>query len=96
MCALTIQDPSFILKYAKKKHLLGQKPFSVLAKHCVGDAPSRLVQTFKAKIHSNGKKHKFGIRVPFGIKQAMQLDKENGDALWLDAIKKELACLNEH
>ena len=40
--------------------------------------------------------NEFGVRVPFGIKQAMQLDEENGNALWFDSIKKELACLNEH
>ena len=75
---------------------MGHKPFSTLVKHCVGDAPSRLVQAFKAKVRCNQEKCKFGVRVPFGIKQAMQLDKENGNTFWLDAIKKELACLNAH
>ena len=41
------------------------------------------------------KKYKFGVTIPFGIKQAMRLDKENGNTLWFDAIKKELECLNE-
>ena len=33
--------------------------------------------------------------MPFGVKQAMMLDKENGNTLWFDAIKKELECLND-
>ena len=40
-----------------------------------------------------GKRYKFGVRVPFGVKQAMMLDRENGNTLWLEAIKKELECL---
>ena len=88
MYALAIQDPSEILRYAKTKHLLSQKPFSVLVERCIGDSPSRLAKAFKAKVKSNGKKYKFSIRVPFGLKQAIQLDKENGNTLWFDAIKR--------
>ena len=41
-----------------------------------------------------GKRCKFGVRVPFGVKQAMMSDEENGNTLWLEAMKKELECLN--
>jgi hypothetical protein len=34
--------------------------------------------------------HKFGIRVPKSISEALQLDRENGNRLWEDAIKKEM------
>ena len=94
--ALAIQDPTEILKYARHHHLLSQKPFHTVAKHCVGDSPSRLIKAFKAKVSGNTKKYRFGIRVPFGIKQAMQLDKENGNTYWFEAIKKELDCLSKH
>jgi hypothetical protein len=94
--ALAIQDPTEILKYARTKHLLSQKPFSTLALHCVGDPPSRLAKSFKAKVQGYAAKYKFGVRVPFGLKQAMQLDKENGNTLWFDAIKKVLDCLSQH
>ena len=87
MHSLAFQDPSTILKHARTNHLLAQKPFSTLVNHCVGDAPSGLAKAYKASL-AQGKKYKFGIRVPFGIKQAMMLDKENGNTLWLDAIKK--------
>ncbi len=34
---------------------------------------------------------KFGIEVPMTVKQAHELDKKNGNTLWADAIKKEMA-----
>ena len=37
--------------------------------------------------------HKFGIRVPKSYNEAVQLDKENGNTLWQDAIKMELAAV---
>ena len=33
---------------------------------------------------------KFGIYLPKNIKEALQLDKENGNNLWADAIAKEM------
>jgi hypothetical protein len=35
-------------------------------------------------------KYKFGIQVPKGIKNAINLDKKNGNNLWEEAIKTEL------
>ena len=34
--------------------------------------------------------HKFGIRVPHSVEEALRIDKENGDTKWADAIQKEL------
>ena len=34
--------------------------------------------------------HKFGIRIPKTVKEALQLDRENGNTLWWDAICKEM------
>ena len=35
----------------------------------------------------------YGIKVPKLVKQALQLDKENGNDLWAKAIKKEMDAL---
>ena len=40
--SLALQDPTEILRYAKAKHLLLQKPFNIITNYCVGEAPSRL------------------------------------------------------
>ena len=34
-----------------------------------------------------------GIKVPRNVKEALQFDKENGNTLWADAIKKEMDAL---
>jgi hypothetical protein len=33
---------------------------------------------------------KFGVKVPRTVKEALELDKKNGNTFWADAIKKEL------
>jgi hypothetical protein len=35
--------------------------------------------------------HKFGIRIPKTVAEALQLDKENGNTYWADAITKEMS-----
>jgi hypothetical protein len=36
------------------------------------------------------KTHKFGIRVPRSVEEALRIDKENGNTLWEDAMNKEM------
>ena len=36
------------------------------------------------------KTHRYGIRVTNTLKEAINIDKENGDTLWWDAIMKEI------
>ena len=33
---------------------------------------------------------KFGIMVPGSVEEAIKLDKDNGNTLWQDAIRKEM------
>ena len=40
--------------------------------------------------------YKFGIRVPDNVAHALQLDKENGNTYWRDAINKELAEIDQY
>ena len=34
--------------------------------------------------------HKFGIKIPRNVKEALKLDQDNGNTLWQDAYKKEM------
>jgi hypothetical protein len=34
--------------------------------------------------------HKFGIELPKTVKEALELDKKNGNTFWADAIAKEM------
>ena len=94
--ALALQDPIPILRYARKHHLLDQRPFKSLSRYCTGDAPSHLARAFKAKTKPSAPKYKFGIQVPQGLKQAYEIDRLNGNTLWADAIKKELEQLSDY
>ena len=35
--------------------------------------------------------HKYGVRIPKSVEEALQIDKENGNHLWGDAIRKEMS-----
>ena len=48
----------------------------------------RILQKVKTKYWS--RTHKYGIRIPKNIKEAIEIDKENGNTLWMDAIKLEM------
>lgn len=45
-----------------------------------------------AKVKSKywARTHKYGIRVPKSIKEAIAIDKENGDTRWMDAVRLEM------
>ena len=34
--------------------------------------------------------HKYGIRIPKNMKEAMEIDREAGNTLWMDAIRLEM------
>ena len=95
MYALALQDPIPIIAYAKQKRILNQGPFRILVNYCTGDAPSNMARAYKAKVHPGTPKFQFGVQVPMGVKQALALDKKNGNTKWQDAIKTELAQLEE-
>lgn len=48
----------------------------------------RILQKVKSKYWA--RTHKYGIRVPKNIKEAMEIDKENGNTLWMDAVRLEM------
>lgn len=48
----------------------------------------RIIQKVKAKYWRTT--HKFGIRVPKSVEEAVQIDNENGSRLWQDTIEKEM------
>jgi hypothetical protein len=38
--------------------------------------------------------HKFGVRLPHSVQEALQIDEETGTTFWQDAIRKELQKIN--
>ena len=55
-----------------------------------------ITRVYKASSSPTGIKYKFGIQVPKGIKNAINLDKKNGNNLWEKAIKTELKQLTDY
>ncbi|KAI2502045.1 Reverse transcriptase (RNA-dependent DNA polymerase) [Fragilaria crotonensis] len=50
----------------------------------------RILQKIKTKSKYWSRTHKYGVRVPKNVKEAMEIDKENGNSLWMDAIRLEM------
>jgi len=48
----------------------------------------RIIKKVKSKYWQ--RTHKYGIRLPKSVQEALHLDQENGNTLWYDAIQKEL------
>ena len=49
---------------------------------------NRIISKVKSKYWV--RTHKYGIRIPKSVKEAQQLDRENGETRWWDAICKEM------
>ena len=50
-----------------------------------------MLKEAKFKSKRRGTRYKFGVRVANNYKEALKLDKENGNTYWQDAIKLELS-----
>jgi hypothetical protein len=53
-----------------------------------------LLNQAKRKAKNNGPKYMFGIQVPRNVKEAIELDKQNGNTKWQDAMKEEIGSLH--
>ena len=90
-------DPITCAKFAKEHKLLDKPGWKFL--RVFGRKLKKwrtMVRALKKKIQRNAPVYMFGIRVPQNFKEAEQFDKDNGNTLWADAIKKELEGLNEY
>ena len=79
--------PIEVAEYAVARGLNKEPAFawwvlSVLAKR------NRIIAAVNRRYHK--RKHKFGIKVPRDWDEAVAFDKENGNTLWQDAVRKEM------
>ena len=88
------------LRELKESHPVQVAEYAVTAE--IGDEPAFawwVPHTIKkrdqiiSKVVSRSKKktHKYGIEVPRDMRHAMELDKQNGNTLWAEAIRKEMS-----
>ena len=90
-------DPITLAKYAEDKDLLNKSMWKWAKRYILLQKTSqaRIHQIYMMKKSKSVPKYKFGERVPRTIEEAYQIDKENGNSGWADAIAKEITCLKD-
>jgi len=82
--------PSEVTKYAKIIGIDHEPAFNWWVPHILKKR-DRIISLVKKRNPRYLKRtHKFGIKVPKTVKEALELDKKNGNTLWADAIAKEM------
>ena len=92
-------DPVTVAAYAREHNLVGTPGWSRPALRAyVKNSKVLQRRVNQAKLHSFRHKpvYMFGVLVPRNYDQAIQLDKENGNNLWQEAVNKELAQIDEY
>ena len=79
--------PVELAVYAKENSLEDEPAFAWWVSYVLRKQ-KRILQKVKTKYWA--RTHKYGIRIPKSIKEAIEIDKENGNSLWMDAIKLEM------
>ncbi len=79
---------TYVNQYAMNRNLQDEPAFAWWLPYTL-KKEKRILQKIKSKYWS--RTHKYGIRMPWSIKEAIKIDKENGNTLWMDA-----SCLNSH
>ena len=98
--ALAIKGPVTIVRYAQENGLLDVPAFKRFKSYVKREKRFirmlRQAQLRKIRQRKAGPKYQFGIRVPRHYKEAILLDKQNGNTFWQDTIKKELDQIREY
>jgi hypothetical protein len=94
--ALSLSNPTPIIAFARANNVLNKMPFCHLIQYCKSKTEVNIARIQKLSTSPRYVKYKFGIQVPKGIKNAIDLDKKNGNSLWHDAIKTEIKQLTDY
>jgi hypothetical protein len=76
-----------LAQYAESHSLSEEPAFIWWAKDALKRS-RQIIRRVKSKYWQRS--HKYGIRLPKSVQEALQLDQENGNTLWHNAIQKEL------
>jgi hypothetical protein len=79
--------PVEVAIYAVARNVQDEPAFAWWAPHEL-KKQKRILQKVKSKYWA--RTHKYGIRIPKSIKEAAEIDKENGNTLWMDAVRLEM------
>ena len=84
------------ISFARNNNFMYKMPFCHLIEYCKSKSSVDISGTQKVSAKPTSIKYKFGIQVPKGIKNAIELDKKNGNSLCQDAIKTDLKQLIDY
>lgn len=89
---ITLKDmkesfPIEVADYARSRGIADEPAFAWWVPH-VEAKRKHFIGKVKSKYWE--RTHKYGIRIPKSVKEAIEIDKENGDTLWRDAIQMEM------
>ena len=90
-------DPYTCAVYAKKHDLLNTPGWKLLKRH--ERTARRLIRTLKKSKYRQAKpsrKYKHGCKVPREYAHALQLDIQNGNNKWKDAVDLEIEQIKEY
>jgi len=79
--------PVQLAEYALQKGIADAPAFAWWLPYVIKKR-NRIIAKTKSKYWT--RTHKFGIRLPHSVEEALAVDRENGDTLWWDAICKEM------
>ena len=84
-------NPVELAEYAYKHNINEEPAFNWWVKHVIKKR-ARMLNQVQSRMRKNNMK--FGIVIPKTVKEALALDRENGNNYWEDAIKKEYEDVN--
>jgi hypothetical protein len=93
---LSLSNPKPIISFVRNNNLLDKIPFCHLTQYCRSNTAVHIARILKVSTSPAGIQYKFGIQIPKGIKNAIDLDKKNGNQLWQEASKIELKKLTDY
>jgi hypothetical protein len=79
--ALSLSNPKPIISFARNNNLLHKMPFCHLTQYCSSNTAVHIARILKISTSPADIKYDFGIQVPKGIKNAIDLEKRNGNHL---------------
>jgi hypothetical protein len=94
--ALSLSNPKPIISFSRNNNLFDKMPFCHLTQNCRSNTAVDIAKILKVSTSPAGIKYKFGIQVPKVIKNAIYIDKKNGNQLWQEAIKTEIKKITDY
>ena len=79
--------PVELAEYAVNNNLVDEPAFKWWVPYVLKKR-ERIIKKLKTKYWQRS--HKYGLKIPKSVAEAIEIDKENGDTMWMDAVRLEM------